>query len=112
MVEKKLFFEGDSLKVIRNFPDSAMDVTGHELNEIQQGRNPSDSKPMKTIGPGAMELRVSVEEGAFRTIYVAKFEEGIYVLHAFQKKSRKTPQKEIEIAKERYKRVLKERESR
>ena len=64
---------------------------------------------MTSIGLGVREIRVSVEEGQFRTIYVANFDEAIYVLHAFQKKSQKTPQKEIDLARKRYKTVINNR---
>lgn len=70
---------------------------------VQVGREPADFKPMPSVGPGAYELRVRDETGAFRVIYVAKFERAIYVLHAFQKKTRKTSQTDIELAASRYK---------
>ncbi len=57
---------------------------------------------MKSIGPGAMEIRIH-ENGEFRVIYVAKFGEAVYVLHAFQKKTRKTPNRDIALARKRYK---------
>jgi phage-related protein len=67
------------------------------------GREPADFKPMPSAGPGAYEIRVRDEAGTFRVIYVAKFEHAVYVLHAFQKKTRKTPQADIELAARRYK---------
>ena len=70
---------------------------------VQVGREPADFKPIPSVGPGAYEIRVRDEAGAFRVIYVAKFEHAVYVLHAFQKKTRKTPQADIELAASRYK---------
>ena len=69
---------------------------------VQVGREPADFKPMPSVGPGAYELRVRDEAGAFRVIYVAKFEHAVYVLHAFQKKTRRTSQADIELAARRY----------
>jgi len=70
---------------------------------VQVGREPADCNPLPNVGPGAYEIRVQDEAGAFRVIYVAKFAQAIYVLHAFQKKTRKTPRAAIELAARRYK---------
>ena len=99
---------GDSLDRVRDFPDEARSRTGFELWEVQQGNEPSDWKPMPSIGIGVNEIRVR-EGGAFRLIYVAKFSEAVYVLHAFQKKTRKTLQTDIELARTRYRAMLKDR---
>jgi phage-related protein len=72
---------------------------------VQVGREPADFKPIPSVGPGAYEIRLRDEAGAFRVIYVAKFEHAVYVLHAFQKKTRKTPQVDIELAASRYKMI-------
>ena len=69
---------------------------------VQSGRDPDDWKPISVIGPGAREIRVRDSSGAFRVIYVAKFEDAIYVLHAFQKKTQKTAVNDLDLAKERY----------
>ena len=69
---------------------------------VQVGREPDDWKPMPAIGPGAREIRVRDEAGAFRVIYVAKFADAVYVLHAFQKKTQKTAHRDFELAKLRY----------
>lgn len=58
---------------------------------------------MRSIGPGAMEIRIKEASGQFRIIYVAKFADAVHVLHAFQKKTRKTSVKDIELASKRYK---------
>jgi len=70
---------------------------------VQVGREPADFRPLPSVGPGACEIRVQDEAGAFRVIYVAKFEHAVYVLHAFQKKTRKTSKADIELAAKRYK---------
>ena len=69
---------------------------------VQVGRDPDDWKPMSVVGPGAREIRVRDEAGAFRVIYVARFEDAVYVLHAFQKKTQKTSRADLELAKARY----------
>lgn len=65
---------------------------------------PSDFKPMLGVGAGAYEVRIHVE-GEWRVIYVAKFKDAVYVLHAFQKKTQQTRQEDIELARKRYKQV-------
>ena len=84
------------------FPTSARLRAGHELFMLQTGREPSDWKPMSEVGAGACEIRVRDEAGAFRVIYVAKFADTIYVLHAFQKKAQKTAQADLDLAERRY----------
>lgn len=65
---------------------------------------PKDFKPMPDVGKGAYEIRVHLD-GAWRVIYVAKFAEAIYVLHAFQKKTQQTNKDDIELAKKRYRTI-------
>ena len=101
---KPLKFTGSSLDDIRNFPDEARRAAGFELRAVQNGLEPSDWKPMQTIGSGVKEIRIHVL-GEWRVVYVAKFSDAIYVLHAFQKKSKKTSRKDIELARQRYKQM-------
>lgn len=70
---------------------------------VQVGREPADFKPIPAVGYGAYEIRIRDAAGAYRVVYVAKFEEAVYVLHAFQKKTRKTSQADIKLAMQRYK---------
>ena len=63
---------------------------------------------MSTIGQGVREIWIREADGAFRVIYVAKFESAIYVLHCFQKKTQKTSREDIALATRRYKDLLKE----
>lgn len=99
---KQLKFKGSSLDRLREFPTDARQQAGYQLDKIQRGEDPSDWKPMKTVGLGVKEIRIRTEDGAYRVIYVAKFSDTIYVLNAFQKKQQKTPKDEINIAKRNF----------
>src|SRR5450830_337623 len=105
---KPVVFRGSSLADLRGFPQPAKNEAGYQLHQIQHGQDADDWKPMKTIGPGANEIRIRDSSGAFRVIYVAKFMDVIYVLHCFQKKSQRTSQMDIHLAQTRYKDLLKE----
>jgi phage-related protein len=102
---KPVRFLGRAREDLAAFPESARRLAGYELFLVQVGRNPTDIKPLLAVGPGAYELRVRDEAGAFRVIYVAKFEEAVYVLHAFHKKTRKTRQADIDLAAARYRMI-------
>ncbi len=99
---KPVRFMGSAKDDLTAFPKSARIRVGHELFMVQVGRDPNDWKPMTSVGPGACEIRVREQAGAFRVIYVARFADAIYVLHAFQKKSQKTSPADLKLAKERY----------
>lgn len=101
---KPLNFVGSSLDDLRNFPDEARRAAGFELYSVQCGLDPSDWKPMPAIGRGVKEIRIHVL-GEWRIIYVAKFKNAVYVLHSFQKKTIKTSQHNIELARSRYKQI-------
>ena len=109
---KPIEWTGDSREAIRRFPEVAKQRSGRELARVQEGLEPTDCKPMPSIGLGVSEIRMREDSGAFRVIYVAKFSEAIYVLHAFQKKAQKTPKAEIELARKRYRAMLNERKLR
>jgi phage-related protein len=100
---KAACFVGTAREDLAAFPESARRRAGYELFMVQVGREPTDFKPMPSVGPGAYELRVRDEAGTFRVIYVAKLQHAVYVLHAFQKKTRRTAQADIELAARRYK---------
>ena len=106
---KDVCFVGSSLDDLRHFPAGARREAGFELSNVQAGLQPSDWKPVNTVGAGAVEIRIKDAVGIYRVIYVARFEEAIYVLHAFQKKTRKTRQTDIELAKARYKALAERR---
>ena len=101
---KPLEFLGSSQDDLKNFPAEARRAAGFELHFVQQGLAPSDWKPMKVVGAGAMEIRIR-REGEWRVILVAKFENAVYILHAFEKKTQKTRQADILCAQRRYKEI-------
>jgi len=103
---KLVEFVGRSREDLQAFPPAARYDAGRELFQVQLGGMPSSWKPMKSIGPGVSEIRIQDESGAYRVIYVAKFEEAIYVLHCFEKKSPKTSRADLELATARYKSLL------
>jgi phage-related protein len=81
---KEVHFVGTARQDLAAFPEAARRRVGYELFMVQVGREPADFKPMPNVGPGTHEIRVRDDTGAFRVIYVAKFEHAVYVLHAFQ----------------------------
>lgn len=101
---KTLRFVGSSLEDLRDFPVDAKRQAGFELDALQRGQSPSDWKPMKAVGVGVREIRIHVL-GEWRIIYVASFDEAIYVLHSFQKKTQKTRQSDIDLARQRYRQI-------
>ncbi|MDP1697056.1 MAG: type II toxin-antitoxin system RelE/ParE family toxin [Erythrobacter sp.] len=105
---KPVEFRGDSLDALRAFPLAARREAGHQIDQVQNGQEPDDWKPMSTVGQGVKEIRIRDAAGAFRVIYVAKFADAVYVLHCFQKKTPKTSKADIDLAAKRYRDVLKE----
>ena len=101
---KSLRFIGSSLDDMRDFPADARRQAGFELDAVQRGLEPSDWKPMTSIGTGVREIRIHVL-GEWRVIYVAKLADAIYVLHAFQKKTQKTRREDIELARRRCRQI-------
>lgn len=97
---KTLLWVGSSLNDLRALSQAVRQAIGEELFIVQLGETPADSKPMQNIGAGVREIRVS-ENNPYRVIYIAKYPEGIYVLHVFEKKTRKTPKADIQKAKKR-----------
>ena len=108
MGPKLLLLVGSSRKDLRGFHPGARRRAGHELDLLQHGLEPTDFKPMPTVGPGACELRIRAG-GSFRVFYVARLEEGIYVLHAFQKRSRRTSRIDLAVGATRYREVARRR---
>ena len=99
---KEARFLGNSREHIGDFPRSVRRSVGVELMKVQYGFKPSNWKPMPSVGAGVEEIRVSEGNGIFRVIYVAKFGEAVYVLHAFQKKTQKTAEADIDLARQRF----------
>jgi phage-related protein len=98
---KDLHFVGASLADLRRFPAEARRDAGFQLDAAQRGLDPTDWKPLPAVGVGVREIRIHVL-GQWRVIYVARFEEAVYVLHCFEKKSRKTRKEDLDLARERY----------
>ena len=104
MTIKPLKFVASSLDDLRNFPDEASRAAGFELYAVQSGLEPRDWKPMQIMGSGVKEIRIHIL-GEWRIIYVAKHREAIYILHAFQKKTRKASKQDLDLVRQRYKQI-------
>ena len=106
IMNKDVEWVGSSLEDIKTFPVSARKRAGYELEKVQAGLDPSDWKPLNSIGSGVKEIRICDIDGIYRVIYVAKFEEHIYILHCFQKKTQTTSKNDKQIAQARYKEII------
>lgn len=107
-MSKPAVWVGSTRKDVRAFPDEARVRAGYEVYRVQSGLDPTDWKPMTGVGDGVKEIRVRTGR-EHRLIYVAKFAEALYVLHAFEKKTQKTTKADIEIARSRYRDLLAQR---
>jgi phage-related protein len=107
--DKPLEWLGDSRKALQSFPPLAQRIAGFELRNAQKGYQPADFKPMPSIGKGVEELRIWLEEGTYRVIYLARIREAVYVLHAFQKKTQQTSKRDLALARARLERLLQSR---
>lgn len=88
--EKELRWVGTAFEDLLAFPLEVRRQAGFQLGKVQAGEEPDDWKPFDEIGSGTRELRLRDRQGAYRVMYVAKFDEAVYVLHCFQK-SRRPP---------------------
>ncbi len=105
-VLRPLVWLGNSLRNLRAFPAEAKKIIGDELQLIQFGGMPRDAKPFKGIGSGVFEIALRHDSEAYRTVLAVQLGRNIYVLHAFQKKSKKgiaTPKPDVDLIKQRYK---------
>jgi phage-related protein len=96
---------GNSKKKLQDFPHGAQKLLGDELQLIQFGGMPKDAKPFKGVGSGVLELAVRYASDAYRVVLALQIGRRIYVLHAFQKKSKKgiaTPKPDVDLIKQRY----------
>jgi phage-related protein len=105
---RSVLFRGSALRDLRNFPPAARREAGHQLDQVQQGLDPDDWKPMSVVGRGVREIRIREAEGAFRLIYVATFGSTVYVLHSFQKKTQKARDSDLDLVRRRYRDLIKE----
>ncbi len=106
---RPLVWMGNSLKNIREFPEQARASVGYALQLVQAGETPIDAKIFKGVGGGVYEIVKRYDTDTYRVVYAVKIGEKVYVLHAFQKKSKqgiKTPQADIDLIKQRYKDAL------
>ena len=97
---------GNAKKNLREFPEGARKSIGDELQLLQFGGIPKDAKPFKGIGSGVLEIAVRYDKDAYRTVVAVQLGKKLYVLHAFQKKSKRgieTPKRDVELIKQRYK---------
>jgi len=107
---KPVVWLGDSLARLRAAPADIRSDAGYQLDLVQRGETPTDFRPMPVVGSGVMEIRVHAEN-EFRVFYVARFDEAVYVLHCFAKKTRATRKADIELGKQRYTALLELRRS-
>ena len=101
---KEVEFLGSTRSEIASWDSDTRRMAGHQLGKVQCGFDPSDYKPMSSIGTGVREIRIQ-SGGQWRVIYTAKFNNVVYVLEAFQKKTGKTPQRVIDNARARLKAI-------
>ena len=103
--ERQIRWVGSAYDDLLAFPKDARKEAGFQLGKVQAGLDPTDWKPFDDVGAGTKEIRIRDASGIYRVIYVAKFEEAIYVLHCFQKKSKRgiaTPRTDIELIRRRF----------
>jgi phage-related protein len=110
-LEKEIRWVGSAYDDLVAFPSEARRQAGFQLGKVQAGLDPDDWKPFNDVGAGTREIRIREEGGAFRVMYVTKFEEAIYVLHCFQKKTQATSRQDKNIAAIRYRAVVEARRS-
>ena len=99
-------FIGSSRDDLRSFPEGAKEDIGYALHQIQLGATPACAKPLKGLGSGILEIVGDFRGDAYRAVYTVKFREIIYVLHCFQKKSKRgigTPMRDLSLIKLRLK---------
>ena len=104
--EKEIRWAGSSYDDLIAFPKAPRKEAGFQLGKVQAGLDPTDRKPFDEVGAGTREIRISDAKGIFRVMFVAKFEEAVYVLHCFQKKTQTTSKQDKEIATARYRAVV------
>ena len=107
--EKPLFWIGSSRDDLKDCPNDVQDVVGYALHWAQRGGKSPDAKPLHGFGnAGVLEIVDDFDGNTYRAVYTVRFAQAVYVLHVFQKKSRKgiaTPKQEIDLVKARLKRA-------
>lgn len=107
--EKEIRWIGSAYRDLLAFPREARKEAGFQLGKVQSGLEPADWKPFDTVGAGTREIRITDASGVYRVMYVAKFEEAIYVLHCFQKKTQATSKLDVAVAAARYRAIVRMR---
>lgn len=105
-IKRDLIWLGNTRKKIQAFPVEVKKLAGYELQLIQFGEKPKDTKPFKGVGSGVFEIVTDFDKDTYRTVVAVKIGENIYVLHAFKKKSKKgiaTPKQDVDVIKQRLK---------
>lgn len=110
-IEKEIRWVGSSYDDLLAFPYEPRKKAGFQLGKVQAGLDPEDWKPFDDVGAGTKEIRIKDSQGIYRVMYVAKFEEAVYVLHCFQKKTQVTSKHDKDIAEARYRAVARERKA-
>jgi phage-related protein len=113
--EKPLYWVASAKKDYQAFPDEVQDDMGYALGLAQFGGKHPKAKPWKSEGPGVFEIVEDYRGDTYRAVYTVRFAEVVYVLHAFQKKSKsgiKTPQEDVNLIAERLKRAQTDYEGR
>lgn len=103
----QIHWVGDAKEVLSAFPQEVKGVFGYSLRRLQKGLLPDcDARRMQSVGKGVWELKTADERTWYRVIYLTRIGDALYVLHAFEKDSRKTDRRDLEIANSRLKLVL------
>lgn len=102
---KEVRWHGSSRSDVDAFPADARREAGYQLFQVQIGEEPTDWKPMTSVGPNVREIRIRQASGAFRIIYVTTIGNAVHVLHAFQKKTQATAKRDIDLAKARLRQI-------
>ena len=103
---KPVVWLGDTLRRLKAFPSGVQDEIGYALYLAQRGEKHVSAKPLKGLGPGVLEIASDHRGDTFRAVYTVRLGERVFVLHAFQKKSKRgiaTPQADIDLLKRRLK---------
>ncbi len=108
MNAKALVWVGSTLARVRSLPSDVRQVTGYQLYLVQLGMTAADWRPMPSVGGGVVEIRIHIE-GEYRVLYVAKYEEAVYVLHAFEKKTPHARKADLDLARRNLAEVLRQR---
>ncbi|QDQ41181.1 type II toxin-antitoxin system RelE/ParE family toxin (plasmid) [Legionella geestiana] len=101
---KKIIWLGSSHGDLLAFPEDARKIAGYNLDKVQRGEDPTDWKPMPSVGRGVKEIRIHCAN-EYRVIYLAQRDEGVYVLHSFVKKTQETSIRDLELAKKRFSQI-------